>query len=102
MIDWCCTLKQLRHRIDYLIERIGEDAYVGTTFKKDEEFESLFYKRDGISTIKTLPAGEYLQSIGVQVEWVCIDTSNGRIIGDEANDHEMRLKPGEMTAVKLS
>jgi hypothetical protein len=97
MIDWCCTLKQLRHRIDYLIERMGENARVGPTFTKEESWLADM----GVDEFVKLPPGEYLEHIGVQVEWVCIDTT-GRIVGDEANNYEMRLKPGEMNAVKLS
>lgn len=101
MIGWYRTLKQLRDEIDRMIARMGENAPVGTAFTKSEPFDMEFVGPSGAETHEA-PAGEYIDLVGVQVEWVCIDSRTGLIVGDEGNDYETKLKPGEVNAVKLS
>lgn len=101
MIAWCDNLKQLRDQIDRLIERLGPDAPVGSAFVTKKPAEMQFDAPGGVE-VQTLPPGEYLEPLGVQVEWVCIDRRTGRVVGDETHDYETRLRDGEVNAVKLS
>lgn len=96
MIAWATTLKDLRGRIDAMIAVVGEDAPVGTATHRPEHIQT-----DGLSEGgKLVPAGEFLDDVGVQIELVYVNKRTGQVVGDEANDY--KPKAGEVAAVKIS
>ncbi len=86
MIAWACTLKEVRERIDAMIEIMGENAPVGTT--------------RNVNQSAITAAGEYIDDVGIQIEYIYINKDTGLVVGDEANDY--KPKSTEIAAVKIS
>lgn len=76
------TLGQLRDAVTALIDQVGKNAPVGN-YEDANEIE---------------PAGitDY-----VLLEWVCVN-QEGHLVGLEAEDYELWLRPGEVNAIAIS
>ena len=76
MIYFATTLGNLRDAVNSLILVLGEDTPIANQ------------RPTGLDNL-------------IQLEWICVD-AEFREVGDEADNYEQRLKPGERNAVKIS
>lgn len=77
MIYFASNLRQLRDAVDSYIKILGENTPVCVPCRTSSDVDTL-----------------------VTLDWICID-GEGNIVGDEANDYELKLKPGEMNAIRI-
>lgn len=75
------TLGELRQAVESMIETLGADTPIGT--------------------LKTIPSDsnevDYVDAY-VAFDWVCIDP-DGKVVGTEGDDYELRLGPDERNAI---